>query len=53
MGFNVLYLGVNYIIFIFKCYDKEFYNKGEVVMKVKFMWLCINYMYCRLYDNYV
>lgn len=37
MGPNVLYLGANYIIFILKCYDKELYNKSEVVMKAKCM----------------
>lgn len=35
-----------------KCYDKELYNKGEVVMKAKSMCLCINYMHCRSHDNY-
>lgn len=51
-GLNVLYLGANYIIFIRKCYDKELYNKSEVVMKAKSMWLRINYMHCRSHDNY-
>lgn len=51
-GLNVLYLGANYIIFILKCYDKELYNKSEVVTKAKSMRLCINYMHCRSHDNY-